>query len=163
MAIRQLNGKTITIFTSPIIKENDSKWAYFKKQGVSLIINCMDNVGLAYKPTPIPYRNANVIETADDWGYLPFYQAMAAVLEIAPKKNQKVVFHCKAGICRSVTIASVIMLAMDTLTDTNCLKKLNYNMGKGRIPKDIIKFLKLQIQNPSFSAGKLRNMVMKNA
>lgn len=167
MPIRKFTAGNTTFLTSPAVKLQGPAWQVFKAENVKVVINCMDNLGLAGQPTPVPYVSANIIET-EKWGYIPFYLALQAVQRF----GQPAVFHCRAGITRSVTVAAAVLEALEGQIPKNQVErtgkkwntkrfkgkaKLDIAIARKRVPSDIREFLKLQLQMPGKSACQVLN------
>ncbi len=92
------------------------------------------------------------------WGHGPFLGALRVVNEYY-KGDKPVLIHCHAGANRSPSVAYAILLAKgynpseieESLEYENLTQVFDRNVLRKHIPSNIIQFLKVAEENPSFS------------
>lgn len=144
----------------------------FVKEKHFAVINVSDTPCLTFD-----YMAAGVpsywvpIQEVWHWGYSPFYVAAKVLdLKLSKKDERPILIHCHAGANRSASVAHAILIS--ELPDDNAVEEIqkldmdllfNINISKNFIPSDIIEFLKVRKQYPSYSImGLLQAIGSKN-
>lgn len=126
----------------------------------SAIINVTDSPYYLFE-SPVPYYWFPIHET-NQFGYAPFYGA-AKVWDQYKKSNKPVLFHCSAGVNRSVSVCYAVLRSdgitdkeLDLLYPTKYIQSTyNLNIKKGFVFEDTIKFLVARHEFPTYSIGGL--------
>ena len=157
----------------------------------SAIVNVDDNPCLAFDTLMSPSEQGLSkvpyfwfpIQEYGQWGYAPFYGAA----RVAQKYGDgKVLIHCHAGVCRSVTVAAALLLAEGRSAEAintswpsdgykhverhwSAMNKTAYTGGvagavecairHNRVPSNILEFLRCQREHPSESMSSILHRI----
>lgn len=144
-AIRNYVGNRRTFYTTSRLTINDRRNSLLKNRRVCAIIN----VALDEYPnnTGIPTFHIPIEETSN-WGRTPFIR-ITRIIKSLPT-NRPILFHCKAGISRSVTVATIFSKALnDTvrLPSRKVIQRYDNNCRRGRVPTNIIVEIQKLLRN----------------
>ena len=92
------------------------------------------------------------------WGHSPFLGTLRVFTEYY-KGDKPILLHCHAGANRSPSVAYAILLAIgyspeeaeESISYEDLRNVFQRNIDRKHIPKNIIEFLKVAIENPTFS------------
>jgi len=100
------------------------------------------------------------------WGHSPFLGTLRVFTEYY-KGDKPILLHCHAGANRSPSVGYAILLAIgyspeeaeESIGYENLRNVFKRNIDRKHIPKNIVDFLKVAIENPTFSThGVLQKM-----
>lgn len=144
-AVRNYIGNRRTFYTTSRLTINDRRNALLKKRGICAIIN----VALEQYPnsTGIPTFHIPIEETSI-WGRTPFIR-ITRIIKSLPN-NRPILFHCKAGISRSVTVATIFAKALNDnvrLPSRKVIQRYDNNCRRGRVTTNIIVEIQKLLRN----------------
>lgn len=135
-SIRSYVGNRRTFYTTSRLVINDNRNSLLKNRKVCAIINvALDEY---QNNTGIPTFHIPIEETSV-WGRKPFIKIVKIINSLPA--NRPILFHCKAGISRSVTVAVVFSKALNDdvrLPPKRVIRRYENNCQRGRVPSNII-------------------------
>ena len=159
-SIKTLAGKRNTYLVTSNLSTNDPRWGELGRLGACVVLNCSAEHGLESDGSacgggaPIPYLTCPIIEM-DRWPYVAFWRARNAIRTYSDGGRLPVVFHCRAGITRSMQMAVTQLLASGEDVPVEQHDRWHALVSGGRIPEDILDFLRLQDRHPERNADRI--------
>jgi protein-tyrosine phosphatase len=95
--------------------DDASNLEFLKSNGVTHILNVADDVK-NFHPNEFIYRNLNVKDFGDDLGISRVFPDAFDFTELVLQANGIMLVHCYAGINRSCTVATVILMKFEGFT-----------------------------------------------